>query len=87
METEIKIHKGDMSENGQIAIVDEDRLCYVVRSENRGASGLRTIPKAILVEFVNYLKGNPDAAPREARESLSGKSEIDKYEKEVLSKR
>lgn len=69
-----------MSENGQIAIVDEDRLCYVVRSENRGASGLRTIPKAILVEFVNYLKGNPDAAPREARESLSGKSEIDKYE-------
>ena len=69
-----------MSDNGQIAIVDEDRLCYVVRSENRGASGLRTIPKAILVEFVNYLKGNPDTAPREARESLSGKSEIDKYE-------
>jgi len=69
-----------MSDNGQIAIVDEDRLCYVVRSENRGASGLRTIPKAILVEFVNYLIGNPDAAPREARESLSGKSEIDKYE-------
>ena len=80
MDAVIQLHKGDMSENGQIAIVDEDRLCYVVRSENRGASGLRTIPKAILVEFVNYLKGNPDAAPREARESLSGKSEIDKYE-------
>ena len=69
-----------MSYNGQITIVDEDRLCYVVRSESRGASGLRTIPKAILVEFVDYLKGKPDAVPREARESLSGKSEIDKYE-------
>ena len=80
METEIKLHKGDMSNNGQVTIVDEDRLCYVVRSESRGASGLRTIPKAILREFVDYLKGNPDAAPREARDSLSGKSEIDKYE-------
>ncbi len=80
METYIKLHKGDMSDNGQVTIVDEDRLCYVVRSESRGASGLRTIPKAILREFVDYLKGNPDAAPREARDSLSGKSEIDKYE-------
>ena len=80
MEAVIKLHKGDMSDNGQITIVDEDRLCYVVRSESRGASGLRTIPKAILEEFVNYIKSNPDAAPREAREALSGKSEIDKYE-------
>lgn len=80
MEAVIKLHKGDMSDNGQITIVDEDRLCYVVRSESRGASGLRTIPKAILKEFVDYLKGNPDATPREAREALSGKSEIDKYE-------
>ncbi len=69
-----------MSDNGQVTIVDEDRLCYVVRSESRGASGLRTIPKAILEEFVNFIKSNPDVAPREAREALSGKSEIDKYE-------
>lgn len=69
-----------MSDNGQVTIVDEDRLCYVVRSESRGASGLRTIPKAILEEYVNYIKSNPDVAPREAREALSGKSEIDKYE-------
>ena len=80
METEIKLHKGDMSDNGQVTIIDEDRLCYVVRSESRGASGLRTIPKAILEEYVNYIKSNPDVAPREAREALSGKSEIDKYE-------
>lgn len=72
--------KGDVSDNGQITIVDEDRLCYVVLSESRGASGLRTISKAILGEFVEYLKSKPDAAPREAREALSGQSNIDKYE-------
>jgi len=38
MSAEIQLRKGDVSENGQITIVDEDRLCYVVLSENRGAS-------------------------------------------------
>lgn len=76
----IHLCKGDMSDNGQITIVDEDRLCYVVQSESRGASGLRTISKAILGEFVEFVKSKPDAAPREARESLSGQSKIDKYE-------
>lgn len=69
-----------MSENGQITIVDEDRLCYVVQSESRGASGLRTISKAILKEFVEFIKSKPDAAPKEARESLSGQSKIDRFE-------
>ena len=80
MNLEIQLHKGDVSDNGQITIVDEDRLCYVVLSESRGASGLRTISKAILEEFVEFLKSKPDAAPREAREALSGQSKIDKYE-------
>lgn len=80
MSTEIQLHKGDVSDNGQITIVDEDRLCYVVLSESRGASGLRTISKAILGEFVEFVKSKPDAAPREAREALSGQSKIDKYE-------
>ena len=80
MGTEIQLHKGDVSDNGQITIVDEDRLCYVVLSESRGASGLRTISKAILGEFVEFVKSKPDAAPREAREALSGQSKIDKYE-------
>lgn len=80
MSLEIQLHKGDVSDNGQITIVDEDRLCYVVLSESRGASGLRTISKAILEEFVEFLKSKPDAAPREAREALSGQSKIDKYE-------
>lgn len=80
MSIEIQLHKGDVSDNGQITIVDEDRLCYVVLSESRGASGLRTISKAILGEFVEFVKSKPDAAPREAREALSGQSKIDKYE-------
>ena len=80
MSTEIQLRKGDVSENGQITIVDEDRLCYVVQSESRGASGLRTISKAILGEFVEFAKSKPDAAPREAREALSGQSKIDRYE-------
>ena len=80
MSLDIQLHKGDVSDNGQITIVDEDRLCYVVLSESRGSSGLRTISKAILGEFVEFVKSKPDAAPREAREALSGQSKIDKYE-------
>lgn len=75
-----KLRIGDSSENDQITIIDEDRLCYIVRSINRNASGLRTISKALLYEFVNYLQISPSANPREAREALSGKSEIDKFE-------
>ena len=36
-----KLQIGEMSDNGQITIVDEDRLCYIVKSESRGASGVR----------------------------------------------
>ncbi len=71
---------GDSSENGQVTIVDEDRLCYIVRSENKGAIGLRTISKAILNEFIPYVEANPDATREDAREALCGKSEIDKFE-------
>ena len=76
--TNLKI--GDYSDNGQITIVDEDKLCYLVRSTSRGASGLRTISKALLKEFVDYVEAHPDASPRDCREALSGESEIDKYE-------
>lgn len=75
-----KLRIGDSSDNNQITIVDEDRLCYIVQSTNRNASGLRTISKSLLNEFVNYLQMSPDSTPREAREALSGKSEIDKFE-------
>ena len=75
-----KLRIGDMSDNGQITIVDEDRLCYIVKSESRGASGLRTISKALLSEFVSYIEKYPDANGNEAKEALSGKSNIDKFE-------
>ena len=71
---------GDYSDNGQITIVDEDKLCYLVRSTSRGASGLRTISKALLKEFVDFVQAHPKASPRECRDALSGESEIDKYE-------
>lgn len=75
-----KLRIGDYSDNGQITIVDEDKLCYLVRSTSRGASGLRTISKALLKEFVDYVEAHPDASPRDCREALSGESGIDKYE-------
>lgn len=62
---------GDYSDNGQITIVDEDKLCYLVRSTSRGASGLRTISKALLKEFVDYVEAHPDASPRDCRDALS----------------
>ena len=47
----INLKIGDYSDNGQITIIDEDKLCYLVRSTSRGASGLRTISKALLKEL------------------------------------
>ena len=71
---------GDVSDNGQVTIVDEDRLCYIVLSVNNGARGLRTISKSLLGEFVQYMKSHPYSSPKDAREALSGKSDLDKYE-------
>lgn len=75
-----KLQIGDMSENGQITIIDEDRLCYIVKSESRGASGLRTISKALLKEFVTYMESHPETPANDVRFKLSGLSDIDKYE-------
>lgn len=80
MPEHIKLQLGDISENGQITIVDEDRLCYIVKSENHGASGLRTISKALLKEFVTYFEANPNASSSDARAKLCGLTEIDKFE-------
>lgn len=75
-----KLKIGDMSDNGQITIVDEDRLCYIVKSESRGASGLRTISKALLNEYVVYVEKHPNTVGNDARDNLSGLTDIDKYE-------
>ena len=58
---------GDKSENGQITIIDEDRLCYIVKSNSKGAIGLRTISKSLLKEFYNLLIQQPDITANEAR--------------------
>lgn len=75
-----KLKIGDKSENGQITIIDEDRLCYIVKSNSKGAIGLRTISKSLLKEFYSLLIQQPDITANEARNELSGKSEIDKFE-------
>ena len=77
---DIILRTGDVSENGRVTIVDEDKLCYLAKSESRGSKGVRTISKALLKEFIEYVKEHPDAAPRDAKNALSGKSDIDKYE-------
>lgn len=74
------LHKNDSSENGQIRIVDEDRLCYLVESTSKGAYGLRTISKSLLKEYIDYFEKHPDASSADARNALSGLTQIDKYE-------
>ena len=76
----MKLRIGDVSDNGQITIVDEDRLCYIVKSVSKGAIGLRTISKALLKEFVEYIAQHPDVPGNEVRFKISGQSDIDKYE-------
>ncbi|MCR5077378.1 MAG: AAA family ATPase [Prevotella sp.] len=75
-----KLYKGDMSDNGQVTILDEDRIAYSVLSESKGAKAIRTISKALLQEFVDYLETHPDCKADEARNNLKGRSDIDKFE-------
>ncbi len=76
----INLRKGDTSSNGQITIVDEDRLCYIVKSVSKGAVGLRTISKKLLREFVTFISQHPEIPVNEVRYKISGTSDIDKYE-------
>ena len=80
MTVENKLQIGDVSDNGQITIIDEDRLCYLVKSVSKGAVGLRTISKALLDEFVVYMRQHPEVPANEVRFKISGQSDIDKYE-------
>ena len=80
MNIERTLRIGDVSDNGQVTIVDEDRLCYLVKSESRGSVGLRTISKSLLDEYVHYFAEHPDSNANAARDALCGKTEIDKFE-------
>ena len=74
------LQKGFKSNNGQVEIVNEDNLCFIVRNISKGASGLRTISKALLYEYVEYFETRKNPTSVSAREDLSGTSEIDKFE-------
>ena len=78
MERHLKI--GDISADGRVEIIDEDRLCYQVRNISKGAIGIRTISKKLLDEFVSFFATNKNATADEARNILSGQSNIDKFE-------
>ena len=78
MERNLKI--GDISKDGKVQIIDEDRLCYLVRSASKGAIGIRTISKKLFEEFLVYYKEKPNATADDARSALVGKSDIDKFE-------
>ncbi len=74
------LNNGDKSGKGEVEIIDQDRLCYLVRNCVNGAIGYRTISKKLLDEFVEYISKHPDAKAFEAREALCGNTEIDKFE-------
>ena len=76
----LRLRIGDVSDNGQVTIIDEDKLCYLVKSVSKGAVGLRTISKALLREFVEYMGRHPETPANEVRFKISGQSDIDKYE-------
>lgn len=74
------LHIGDKTSDDSLIILDEDRLCYRVRSVSNGAVGVRTISKVLLEEWVDAYRRNPNAPSQLIREQLVGKSEIDKFE-------
>ena len=71
---------GDKAEDDSLIILDEDRLCYSVKSVSNGGVGVRTISKALLAEWVEAYKQTPNAPSQTIREQLVGKSEIDRFE-------
>ena len=73
---------GDCSidDKGRVEIIDEDRLCFLVRAERRGSYGLRTISKQLLEEYIDYFKHHPNNTAEQAREDLCGKTDLDKFE-------
>ena len=80
MDNNLYLRVGDVSDNGQVTIIDEDRLCYQVKSISKGAIGIRTISKALLQEFIKYRSTHPYSSANQARDALSGTSDIDKFE-------
>lgn len=71
---------GDKSRDESLVVLDEDRLCYRVKSVSNGGVGVRTISKALLAEWVEAYQSTPNEPSQVVRERLVGKSEIDRFE-------
>ena len=71
---------GFKSINGQVEILDSDSLCFLVKNYSKGATGVRTISKSLLNEYVDYFEKHPDNSAEQARKDLTGHSIIDKFE-------
>ena len=78
MQKELSV--GDKTQDDSLVVLDEDRLCYSVKSVSNGAVGVRTISKALLAEWVEAYRESPDMPSQTAREKLVGKTEIDRFE-------
>ena len=75
-----KLNVGDKSSDLKLEIVDKDRLCFLVKTERRGSYGVRTISKQLLQEFVEYFRKYPEMSANDARNQLTGRTDLDKYE-------
>lgn len=75
-----KLNVGDKRLDDSVEILAEDSLCYQVKAISGNSQGIRTISKALLKEWVEGLRNNPSATSAEMRNSLTGKSNVDRYE-------
>lgn len=74
------LNVGDKSSDLKLEIVDKDRLCFLVKTESRGSYGVRTISKQLLQEFVEYFRKYPEMSANDARNQLTGRTDLDKFE-------
>lgn len=80
---ELGLIVGMKSEDGKdtITLIDSDKYCYQVLSKSKGATGIRTIPKVIVKEWIDFLKSSGSTISSEkVREELKGKTIVDRYE-------
>ena len=75
-----QLYKGLKSTNGQVEIIDVDKYCVVVKNYSRGTVATRTISKDLLNEFVEFFEKYPNKSAQDARNELTGLSNIDRFE-------
>ena len=70
------------SSYGVVTILDDDDYCYQVLcvNESKHSSGIRTISKLLLKEWIVAVKAAPDKGAEAIRDDLTGKTDIDKFE-------